>query len=97
MAGQRSFKTDSQTTCFQSFSVYTKTPLIFWDEPKRLANISKHGFDFADLRKRFPVGSDRSGETQQANGNWPHVRWNHCRCVPASGKRRPFSDFDAAG
>jgi uncharacterized protein len=23
--------------------------LIFWDEPKRLANISKHGFDFADL------------------------------------------------
>jgi uncharacterized protein len=23
--------------------------LIFWDEPKRLANIDKHGFDFAGL------------------------------------------------
>jgi uncharacterized protein len=27
--------------------------LIFWDEPKRLANISKHGFDFADLGEAF--------------------------------------------
>ena len=27
--------------------------LIFWDEPKRLANISKHGFDFADLDEAF--------------------------------------------
>ncbi len=22
---------------------------IFWDEPKRLANIEKHGLDFADI------------------------------------------------
>ncbi len=22
---------------------------IIWDEPKRLANIEKHGFDFADI------------------------------------------------
>jgi uncharacterized protein len=27
--------------------------LIFWDEPKRLANILKHGFDFADLDEAF--------------------------------------------
>jgi uncharacterized protein len=27
--------------------------LIFWDEPKRLANISKHGYDFADLDEAF--------------------------------------------
>lgn len=27
--------------------------LIFWDEPKRLANLAKHGFDFADLDEAF--------------------------------------------
>lgn len=27
--------------------------LIFWDEPKRLANLVKHGFDFADLDESF--------------------------------------------
>lgn len=27
--------------------------LIFWDEPKRLANIAKHGFDFASLDEAF--------------------------------------------
>lgn len=27
--------------------------LIFWDEPKRLANIVKHGLDFADLDEAF--------------------------------------------
>ena len=27
--------------------------LIFWDEPKRLANIVKHGFDFSDLDEAF--------------------------------------------
>jgi uncharacterized protein len=26
---------------------------IVWDEPKRLANIARHGFDFADLDKAF--------------------------------------------
>jgi len=26
---------------------------IVWDEPKRLANIDKHGFDFADLTLDF--------------------------------------------
>ena len=26
---------------------------IIWDEPKRLANVLKHGFDFADLDLAF--------------------------------------------
>ncbi|MGY3529979.1 hypothetical protein [Bradyrhizobium sp. USDA 4452] len=26
---------------------------IIWDEPKRLANLDKHGMDFADLNERF--------------------------------------------
>jgi uncharacterized DUF497 family protein len=26
---------------------------ILWDEPKRLANIKKHGLDFADLNETF--------------------------------------------
>jgi len=26
---------------------------LVWDEPKRLANIDKHGFDFADLTLDF--------------------------------------------
>ena len=26
---------------------------IVWDEPKRLANIEKHGLDFADLNETF--------------------------------------------
>lgn len=26
---------------------------IVWDEPKRLANLDKHGLDFAELTERF--------------------------------------------
>lgn len=26
---------------------------IIWDEPKRLANLDKHGMDFADLNEKF--------------------------------------------
>ncbi|MGV7215693.1 BrnT family toxin [Bradyrhizobium sp. UFLA05-112] len=26
---------------------------IIWDEPKRLANLDKHGMNFADLNERF--------------------------------------------
>ena len=26
---------------------------ILWDEPKRLANLKKHGLDFADLNETF--------------------------------------------
>jgi uncharacterized DUF497 family protein len=31
--------------------------LITWDEPKRLANLAKHGVDFADLDEGFFLGS----------------------------------------
>jgi uncharacterized protein len=27
--------------------------IIVWDEPKRLANIDKHGIDFADISEAF--------------------------------------------
>jgi uncharacterized DUF497 family protein len=30
---------------------------IVWDEPKRLANIARHGMDFADLDEGFFEGS----------------------------------------
>lgn len=30
---------------------------IIWDEPKRIANIEKHGLDFADLSLEFFLAS----------------------------------------
>ncbi len=30
---------------------------IVWDEPKRLANVARHGMDFADLDEAFFEGS----------------------------------------
>jgi uncharacterized protein len=30
---------------------------VVWDEPKRLANIARHGMDFADLDEAFFGGS----------------------------------------
>lgn len=30
--------------------------IIVWDEPKRLANVEKHGLDFADLQLSFSWG-----------------------------------------
>ena len=30
---------------------------IAWDEPKRQANLSKHGLDFADLDEEFFLGA----------------------------------------
>ena len=30
---------------------------ILWDEPKRLANLAKHGLDFADLNETFFDGA----------------------------------------
>lgn len=32
--------------------------IIVWDEPKRLENIAKHGFDFTDLDQTFFDGAD---------------------------------------
>ena len=44
---------------------------IVWDEPKRLANIGKHGLDFADLSSDFFLGagvSDARGGRFKAVG-----------------------------
>ena len=27
--------------------------ILVWDEPKRLANLAKHGLDFADVERQF--------------------------------------------
>jgi uncharacterized DUF497 family protein len=39
--------------------------IIVWDEPKRLANLAKHGIDFADIEEEFfldaVVGPARRG------------------------------------
>lgn len=39
--------------------------IVVWDEPKRLANIAKHGLDFADLSYEFflsaKIGPARDG------------------------------------
>jgi uncharacterized DUF497 family protein len=53
-----------------------------WDERKRLANIDKHGLDFADLNETFfdsavvlprktkPNGGLRSASTAEASSLW---------------------------
>ncbi len=33
--------------------MYEYCRMIVWDEPKRLANLAKHGLDFADLTLEF--------------------------------------------
>lgn len=39
---------DYETNC--NYRIIMK---IVWDEPKRLANLDKHGLDFADLNETF--------------------------------------------
>lgn len=43
---------------------------IVWDEPKRIANRDKHGFDFADLTEDF---FDQSLVIGAANGRWKAI------------------------
>lgn len=38
--------------------------IIVWDEPKRLANLDKHGIDFADIDEEF-FASALIGEAKQ--------------------------------
>jgi len=35
------------------YHMYTSSVKFIWDEPKRQANIAKHGLDFADAEKVF--------------------------------------------
>jgi uncharacterized DUF497 family protein len=39
---------------------------IVWDEPKRLSNLVKHGYDFADLTEDFfEAGNDVAGHSDR--------------------------------
>ena len=41
--------------------------VIVWDEPKRLANLGKHGIDFADIR---PVFFETAFIGRAKHGRW---------------------------
>lgn len=43
----------SKTLTSAYFVATKKSVRIIWDEPKRLANLDKHGMDFADLNEKF--------------------------------------------
>ena len=46
---------------------------IVWDEPKRLANLAKHGLDFADLNETF---FDNALVVPSYNGRWAGIGKN---------------------
>jgi uncharacterized DUF497 family protein len=46
---------------------------IVWDEPKRLANLYKHGLDFADLDETF---FDNALVLPTYNGRWAGIGKN---------------------
>jgi uncharacterized DUF497 family protein len=46
---------------------------IVWDEPKRLANLDKHGLDFADLDETF---FDNALVLPTHNGRWVGIGKN---------------------
>jgi uncharacterized DUF497 family protein len=46
---------------------------IIWDEPKRLANLDKHGLDFADLNEAF---FDSALVLPAYNGRWAGIGKN---------------------
>jgi hypothetical protein len=46
---------------------------IIWDEPKRLANLAKHGMDFADLNETF---FDTALVLKSYGGRWAAIGIN---------------------
>jgi uncharacterized protein len=46
---------------------------IVWDEPKRLANLDKHGLDFADLNETF---FDNALVVQSHSSRWRGIGRN---------------------
>jgi uncharacterized protein len=46
---------------------------ILWDEPKRLANLDKHGLDFADLNETF---FDNALVVQSHSNRWRAIGKN---------------------
>jgi uncharacterized protein len=51
---------------------------IVWDEPKRLANIEKHGLDFADLNETF---FDSALVLPSHNKRWRGIGKNICGVI----------------
>jgi uncharacterized DUF497 family protein len=50
---------------------------IVWDEPKRLANLAKHGLDFADLNETF---FDKALVLPSHNKRWAGIGKKYPRC-----------------
>jgi len=65
---------------------------IVWDEPKRLANLDKHGLDFADLDETFFDSAlvIPSASRRQALGRDrpQHARRHRCRVRAARPRGR---------
>jgi uncharacterized DUF497 family protein len=61
---------------------------IVWDEPKRLANLDKHGLDFADLNEAFfdnaLVVPSRRKRVQAARRSGPRERFVRLRASTSS-------------
>ena len=71
---------------------------IVWDEPKRLSNLDKHGFDFADLTEEYflqAVVVPARGTRLQAIGSL--VGSDGRRGLRAARERGPLGHLDAAG
>src|SRR3954468_11129404 len=71
---------------------------IVWDEPKRLANIDKHGLDFADLNEDFFADArfvlSKSGRWKGIGGS---PRGVICVVFARLGQRRHQRNQHAAG
>jgi uncharacterized DUF497 family protein len=70
-----------------SIFVDTKTMKIVFDEPKRQANLAKHGYDFADFERCFHREGAMTVPTRPSTSGRPRLnlvgRWNETVVVLA--------------
>jgi uncharacterized DUF497 family protein len=52
---------------------------IVWDEPNRLANLDKHGLDFADLNETFLMARWFAVSPQALDWHWQRYPWRDRR------------------
>jgi uncharacterized DUF497 family protein len=64
---------------------------IVWDEPKRLANLDKHGLDFADLDETF-FDSALVVPSRNAGKRWVAIGVSIISMRPASRNERKLYD-----
>jgi uncharacterized DUF497 family protein len=65
---------------------------IVWDEPKRLANMDKHGLDFADLTEAFFEDAlFVPSKENRWRGIGPNARGIICVVFAKLGRRRSAS------